>query len=287
MAGRVLLRSGALELELAPEVGGSVAAFRLGGRPIFRESPPDLRDAGDSGCFPLVPFSNRVRNGRFVFRGREVRLQPNLPPQKHPLHGQGWRNPWRVEEVSEARAVLTFRHEPGEWPWAYEARQSFALDPTGLMIDLHLRNADDEPMPVGLGQHPYFPADGETILNTGVREVWTIDEEIMPVALEPASGRYDLRERRINGADLDNGYEGWSGEAELRQRGMIVRMRAEAPRFQVYSPASGGVVVIEPVTHANAAFNHPEVRWRDLGVVVLEPGASMNLSVRFEVRESA
>jgi aldose 1-epimerase len=268
-------------------VGGSVAAFRLAGRPIFRESPPDLHDAGDSASFPLVPFSNRVRDGRFSFRGREIRLAPNMAPQKHPLHGQGWRGAWSVEQAEVARAVLGFTHGPGEWPWAYQARQEFALDAAGLIMRLELTNTDAEPMPCGLGLHPYFPADADTVLDTEVRQVWTIDDEIMPVALEPAAGRYDLSRRRINGADLDNGYEGWGGRAELRWPGLTMRLLSpQASRFQVYSPREGGVVVIEPVTHANAAFNHPEDRWAALGLIVLKPGQTTSLEARFEVERT-
>jgi len=235
----------------------------------------------------MVPFTNRIRDGRFSFRGREIELRPNMRPQKHPLHGQGWRSAWTVESADDARASIAFRHTPAEWPWAYEGRQVFELDSGGLSVRLELRNLDRRGMPYGLGLHPYFPADPQTVLDTGVREVWTIDEEIMPVALEPATGRYDLRERSIEGADLDNGYEGWSGRAELRWPGLTMRMSAPAPRFQVYAPVEGRVVVIEPVEHANAAFNHPEDRWAELGVKVLEAGASDQLTTRFDVVRTA
>jgi len=288
MSLRVRLRAGELEAELAPEIGGSISAFRHAGRPVMRDAPADLRDVLDASSFPLVPFVNRVRDGRFSFRGREVRLSPNLPPQKHPLHGQGWRSPWRVVRAAETGAELAFRHEPGEWPWAYEARQVFTLDPGALAIDLTVVNASGEIMPAGLGQHPYFPANAETVLSTEVTEVLTVDQEVMPVALEPATGRYDLRERRIERAGLDNGYEGWSGEAEIRwpDRGLAVRITASenARRFQVYAPEEGGLVVAEPVTQANDAFSHPEERWPALGLVLLPPGAALTMSARFEVR---
>jgi aldose 1-epimerase len=287
---RVQLRAGELEAELAPQIGGSIAAFRHAGRPVMRDAPADLRDVLDASSFPLVPFVNRVREGRFSFRGREVRLAPNLPPQKHPLHGQGWRGPWSVTRSQQDGAELAFRHEAGEWPWAYEARQVFTLDEGGLTIDLTVTNTSGEVMPAGLGQHPYFPANSETVLSTRVTEVLTVDEEVMPVGLEPAAGRYDLHERRIERAGLDNGYEGWGGEAEIRwpDRRLTLRITASdnARRFQVYAPEEGGVVVAEPVTHANDAFSHPEERWPSLGLVLLEPGAAMSMRARFEVGAS-
>lgn len=280
---RVRLRAGGLEVELVPAVGGVVRSFLDNGRPVFREGPDPITDANDGGCYPLVPFSNRVRDGRFTFRGREVVLAPNLPPQKHPLHGQGWRGVWSVAAASLIRAELVFDHAAGEWPWAYQARQVFELDARALTITLECRNDSAEIMPCGLGFHPYFPATPETVLSAAVTGVWTINEEVMPVTLEAATGRYDLGDRRIDGADLDNGYEGWSGEAELRQPGLTVRISSpEARRFQVYAPPEGGMVVAEPVTNANAALNQPEDRWPELGLVVLQPGQSTSMSVRFE-----
>ena len=286
MTDPVRLEAGDLELELAPAVGGAVTPFRAGGQAVFRPSPEPLTDVNESGCYPLVPFSNRVRDGRFTFRGREVRLSPNLRPQKHPLHGQGWRGAWTLAAAHEGSAELVFDHAPGEWPWAYQARQLFSLDTDGLTVRLECRNMADEPMPCGLGLHPWFPADADTVLDTQVEGVWTIDEEVMPVALEPAVGRYDLRRRRIAGAGLDNGYEGWSGLAEISwpNRGLAVRISSpEARRFQVYAPPEGGVVVAEPVTNANAALNQPEDRWPELGLRVLAPGEATAMSARFEV----
>jgi aldose 1-epimerase len=283
------LRAGDLELDLAPAVGGSVAGFRVrvDGRPepLFRESPRPLADVLDSGSFPLVPFSNRVRDGRFRFRGREVRLSPNMPPQPHPLHGQGWLAPWTVARSTDDAAELRFRHEPGEWPWAYEAVQRFELDAGGATMTIACTNTSDDEMPCAVGLHPYFPATPETLLTAETTAVWTIDEEVMPVERVEPVGRYALDRRRIAGADLDNGYEGWSGEAliEWPERGLALRFSAPAPRFQVYSPPEGGLFVAEPVVNANDALAQPEERWPELGLSILKPGETTSLTTRFDV----
>ena len=57
----------------------------------------------------------------------------------------------------------------------------------------------------------------------------------------------------------------------------------DARFFQLYSPASGGLFVAEPVTHANAAMNAPEEEWAELGMRVLEPGETMSLTMRVDV----
>jgi aldose 1-epimerase len=58
---------------------------------------------------------------------------------------------------------------------------------------------------------------------------------------------------------------------------------ADAKFFQLYSPASGGLYVAEPVSHANAALNEPEEKWDELGLRVLEPGEEMSLTTRWSV----
>jgi aldose 1-epimerase len=240
----------------------------------------------DAACFPLVPYVNRIRGGLFSFRGREVRLTPNMPGDPSPLHGQGWLSPWQVEEADERRAVLTFRHESGEWPWTYEARQEVTLDERRLSIRLACRNVSDEPMPCGLGQHPYFPCGPETRLDTRVTHAWTIDEHVLPVAKVPAEGRFHLRRPLVFGQDLEQGFVGWGGLAwmgDLDWPYELLLSSAAAGFFQLYSPPDGGIFVAEPVTHANAALNAPEADWPELGMRVLDPGGVLSLDMRLEV----
>jgi aldose 1-epimerase len=285
------LARGRLRLRLAPARGGGIAAFDCcavsdGKTAIFR--PLDEGGMGPVALasFPLVPFVNRIRDGTFSFRGRTVTLAPNLHPDPSPLHGQGWLASWTVERASQDGAELGFRHDPGEWPWAYEARQVFALDEAGFSVALTCVNRSDEPMPCGLGQHPYFPCTARTLIDTSVESVWEIDDKVLPVAKLPATGRFDLADRLVCGQGLDHGFGGWGGRAVISDADLPFRIEMSSPEarfFQLYSPTSGGIFVAEPVTHANAALNEPEESWPDLGLRVLEPGESMSLTMRVEV----
>lgn len=285
------LRAGELTLELSPSIGGAIAAFewsREGSvRPILRKCHSPLGNVLDAACFPLVPYVNRIRGGQFSFRGKEVRLAPNMAGDPSPLHGQGWLGSWSLDEANERTAVLRFRHQSGEWPWDYEARQHFELDEGGLLVRLECVNLAEEPMPCGLGLHPYFPCTAETLIDTSVEAVWTIDEHVLPVEKVPADGRYSLRERLICGQNLDNGFGGWSGEAHISDPNWPYALRLSSPDarfFQIYSPRDGSIFVAEPVTHANTALNAPESDWPKLGLRVLEPGQSMGLSMRLDVQ---
>ena len=286
MTSWLTLTAGDLVLDLAPDIGGSIARLRKGAQELLRPAPRQASDAGEMASFPLVPFSNRVRGGTFACDGRTVTLAPNLPGDKSPLHGQGWRAPWQVEQSDAASATLSFVHEPGEWPWHYEARQLFMLDESGLMVTLSCRNLSPERMPCGLAQHPYFPCDGMTRLTTGVTDVWLIDADVLPTKRVPASGKYLPSNGPVCGRGLDHGFEGWSGDALVDWgKGAKVRLTAAAPRFQLYAPATGGLFVAEPVENANAALNLPQEEWEAAGLVLLDQGEERSLAVRFEVED--
>src|SRR5438046_5329294 len=116
------LRTEALVLTLAPATGGSIARFYHLGPDGHRTRV--LRGTGrsdasvlDMGCFPLVPYCNRIRGGRFRFRRREITQQPNMAGDPSPLHGHGWLAPWTVVEQSGSQVHLLSHHQPDEWPW--------------------------------------------------------------------------------------------------------------------------------------------------------------------------
>lgn len=291
----LLLSAGKLAMRVSPSIGGSISALEWidGTRraAVLRNCNSCPENVLEAASFPLVPYVNRIRGGQFRFRGREVRLEPNMPGDVSPLHGQGWLAPWQVERASQAEAVLSFHHQAGEWPWAYRAEQHFELDPNGLSLRLTCQNLSDAPMPCGLGQHPYFNCGGATRIATQVTDAWTIDEHVLPVEKVPATGRFDLGDRPVCGQDLDHGFGGWGGRARLTDPAWPFDLEMSSPDarfFQLYSPpclakASGGIFVAEPVTQANAALNAPEEQWAELGLRVLEPGAGMSLSMRLDV----
>ncbi len=291
MTQTVTLAAGPLELEFAPAVGGAIARFDHveGGRrtPVLRPSPAPLGSVLDAASFPLVPFVNRIRGGTFDFRGRKVRLAPNMAGDPSPLHGQGWLDTWQVERSTAGEAELLFEHDAGEWPWTYESRQFFALDDGGLDTRITCSNMGSEPMPCGLGIHPYFNCTAATRIRTRVEHVWTVDEHVLPIGKVRASGRYDIADSPVCGRGLDNGYGGWSGSALFTDPAWPFDIALTSPGtrfFQLYSPVQNSIFVAEPVSHANDALSAPEADWAELGIRILEPGETMELAARIEVR---
>lgn len=286
----ITLSAGPLELALSPAIGGSIARFEYsdGDRSlsILRGCASVPTHVLETGSFPLVPYVNRIRGGQFSFHGQTVRLAPNISGDPSPLHGQGWLNPWRVVAASLREATLEYEHAAGEWPWSYVAQQRYRLNESSLEIMLSCRNLSADPMPCGLGQHPYFLCSAETRIRTHVDHVWTIDEQVLPVDRIAATGRYDLADREVCGLGLDHGFGGWGGSAAISDPEWPLKIEMSSPDaayFQLYSPQSGGLFVAEPVTHANAALNAPEDQWAALGIRILLPDEEMMLSMRIDI----
>jgi aldose 1-epimerase len=285
----ITLRAGRAGLVLAPEARGAVVRYRIerGATTwdVLRPWPAPRIDAVfESAAFTLVPYSNRIRDGRFSFQGRNVVLPLNRPPERHSLHGLGWQAAWRPREVREHEAVLELRHAPGAWPWAFRATQQLTLAPSSLSVALTLANEGDTPMPAGLGWHPYFPRTPRTTLTADVQAIWLTDGEVMPTMLAPPPPGADLsRGVSVDAVALDNGFVGWRRRAVIEWPEPDVRlvMTAAAPLdfLVVYTPPGRPFFCVEPVSHVTDAFNLAAAGRTDTGARVLAPGETLRAAV--------
>jgi aldose 1-epimerase len=285
----ITLRAGGAGLVLAPEAGGSVVRYWVerdaATWDVLRPWPTPRVDAVfEAAAFALVPYSNRIREGRFSFRGRDVALPLNRPPERHSIHGLGWQTAWQPREVREHDAVLEMRHAGGAWPWALRATQHFTLGPASLSVELTLRNESDTPMPAGLGWHPYFLRTPGTTIAAAIEAAWLTDAEVMPTELAPPRPAADpSRGVMVDQVALDNCYAGWRRRAviEWPEAGRRLVMTAEAPLdfLVVYTPPSRPFFCVEPVTHVTDAFNLAAAGRVDTGARALEPGEMLRAGV--------
>ncbi|KSB90337.1 aldose epimerase [Caulobacter vibrioides] len=269
---RPVLATAHARVELMPEVGGSIGRFVFDGCDVLRPTPEGTTDALDVGCFPLVPFCNRIPNGRFSFQGREVTLAPNLGGHPHPLHGQGWRAAWTVTGLSDTRAVLTYDHAPSDWPWAYRAEQILVLSDEGLRIELSVTNTGTETMPAGLGLHPYFAARPGESLKMDVDGVWMVDADVLPTVHHQGPWRRDWTVGAVTATDslIDNCWTGFGGKAVLSApegTSTIIQASDNCRWAHVYSPPGADFVCVEPTSSRPDPFGEGET-----GIVALAPG---------------
>lgn len=259
----LLLRAGDLELQLAPQAGGSVARFTVGGIDILRPAASSSLATGrgnDSACYPLVPFSNRIANGKFAFEGRTIQLPPNWPGVRHPMHGDGWAQPWRVDSSDSNSAEIVYEHDGRSgWPLRYRARQIFRLSSDSLAVCLSLENLESDAVPAGIGLHPFFARDEDSVLTFAARNVWLGDAEVLPTELVATPTGWDFSKgRRVTDVALDNCFTGWEGKVSIDWPGRKLKlgMQASEPfrNLVVYTPPGRPFFCVEPVSHANGTI---------------------------------
>ncbi|MCE9649095.1 MAG: aldose 1-epimerase [Parvibaculum sp.] len=287
------LENGDLAADVCPVAGGSLGRFEARGQAMLRRAP-DLgaTDPLEMACYPLIPFSSRVAHARFRFEGRDVTLPPDALSAPHALHGIGWRRAWDVIEEADTQAEIGFTHQPpahGEkgWPWAFEARQTFALDGTALTIAISIANKAETAMPAGLGLHPFFEGRTTAKLTGDLPRIWEADADCLPTHLaEVTAVRKFARGRRIAPLTLDNCFAGGADplDIEWEDRPLGLRMtRSDTSHTVIYTPQAHDFFCVEPVTHMPNALNRPEPA-EVTGLRVLAPGETMRLECRFEVR---
>jgi aldose 1-epimerase len=286
----ITLRAGGAGLVLAPAAGGAVLRYWIDRGPSSLDllRPSAMADPFESAAFALVPYSNRIRAGRFPFRGRDVRLPLNRPPDRHSIHGLGWQAAWRSLDVGEREATLEFRHDAGAWPWAFRATQHFVLEPSSLTVALTLISEGDSAMPAGLGWHPYFPRTPRTRITADVQAMWLTDDEVMPTTLAAPKPEADLsRGVLVDAIALDNCFVGWRRHAAIEWPEADTRLaiRAAAPIdfLVVYTPGGRPYFCAEPVSHVTDAFNLAAAGRSDTGARALEPGEALRAVVTLSV----
>jgi aldose 1-epimerase len=279
--GFLVLRHAEARLTLDPHRGGVIREFSWGGRDVLRPTPASAgADPLDTACFPMVPFVNRVADGRFSFGGHAVQLEPNWSGDPHPLHGAGWRASWAVLAASGSRARLRFDGGNDEWPWTYRCEQCFELLPDGLSIELSVENLSKMPMPAMLGLHPYFGDAAHAVLQARLPRVWLTDGAALPVreTETPAAWRFEPA-RPVNAVPLDHSFSGWNGIASLRWPDRTVTLHARDCNYlHVYAPVDKDFFCVEPQTAAAGALG------RNGGeAAVVAPGGRLAMRVRLAV----
>jgi aldose 1-epimerase len=175
-----------------------------------------------------------------------------------------------------------FRVEGGGdgWPWQYEVQHWVRIDGARLELGLRLTNQSDEPMPGGIGFHPWFRRPVRVAIAGASVHQSNLATDAEPV---PVAGRYDRRVLEEMPEGLDSTWTDlgeppvvleWP-EADIR-----ATMTVDAPsRFIVAATLPGtDAVAVEPQTHAPDGIRRL-VAGEPGGLALIPPDASLELVV--------
>jgi aldose 1-epimerase len=277
------LTHGANRCDVVPAVGGSIGAWIVHGQEMMRAATLggiEARDPYRMASFPLVPYSNRIADARFVWDGNIMSLAQNFPPEPHAIHGVGFQRAWQVVAHTRQSVELALNHRPDAgWPWAFEARQRITLADELLTLHLSAVNRHSRAVPLTFAHHPYFPRAGAQ-LEFNAEGVWLVGDDHLPSRWTKTAGAFDYSQGlSVENAEVDHCFTGWSGVARIgwpakpwtleitgshQLRNAVVYIRRELDAF-----------CFEPVVHINDALN------RQADMPVIQPGESFTSSIVF------
>ncbi|MDN4175459.1 aldose 1-epimerase family protein [Nocardioides sp. SOB77] len=281
---------------VATEVGGGLRRVCHGGRDLVRPYDADEVRPRFRGSV-LLPWPNRVADGRYRFGGEDHQLALTEPERGNALHGLVCWVRFSVVERDRSSVTLGHRLVPQQgYPFDLDVTVRHALDDDGLTTTVTTRNVGTDPAPYGVAPHPYLvagpgPVDDWT-LRLPVAEVLEVTpDRLLPLDRSPVAGTdRDFRTARVVGTtELDHAFTGVVPDEDGRARvvlhdaaGLGVTCTwdpAVLPWIQVHTgdlPLEPGNhrrgLAVEPMSCPPDAFNGGE------DLVVLPPGGSHTAS---------
>lgn len=231
----------------------------------------------------MMPFPNRIADGRWELDGTTHQLTLTEPARGHALHGlTGWVE-WEVTHHDEASASLRYELPPQTgYPFALDLTADYVLGDDGLKVTLAATNAGTTAAPYGTGHHPYVTLGrrvDDLVLSMPAGTYCEMDERCLPEAPQPVDGTaYDFREPRpIGDLVLDHPFGGLTDNLVTltdpdsgRQIRMVLGEGFDWVHLFSSDPHEGeqhrATLGLEPMTCPPESFN------TGIDLVVLEPG---------------
>jgi aldose 1-epimerase len=223
-----------------------------------------------SGCYPLVPYSNRLGYRRFRWLGRTTPPQPNFDDSPHSVHGVAWQRPWRWQSQREhtTPSCAAARGPDATGPSPSTARQRFVLTPDGAGTCTWPSPTPRAPQPVGLGWHPYFPKRARSRLHIELTDRWDSDASGLPTRKVPQPGI----DADVAHLAFDHCFEGWRARRASATRSCRCKLTSSLPYLVVFTPETKDYYCVEPVSHVSNAIHMADPAAH--GLRTLAPGAT-------------
>jgi len=262
---------------------------------------PEQPEAGETprwfGSWPMLPMCNRAFAAK-LDTGFGIHDLPANDPSGANIHGFSWQNTWDVVAQRPNRVVLQHVAR-GLGPFDYTAQTSVTLEESGVSFDLSVTHQGEAPLPYGMGFHPWFPADGDTLVSFKAAGEIYMAEGFRPVGSGPVRAMHDFSHGRgirrhaeglVGGLDCETAanYLEWDGTMQVhwpkRRKALVLNASPNLRSPVVWSPVGAEFVCFEPQSHAVGAQTEGLVRAL-APMRILARGETLHGSMRLSLRD--
>ncbi len=302
--GRVAVLQGeGNRLEVWPALGFNAYRWQSASLELLYRNPNFFTEKLPmrSGFPILFPFPNRIRDGKFTWAGKTYELPIGDPAKKNAIHGFAFNCPWRVlgHGANASGAWITAEFHGSQdapetlalWPSDYRLRITYRLFDRVLRVEAEVDNPGTQPLPWGIGYHPYFtvaPFGGPAaVVTAAAAKYWELRENLptgqvldVDYARELRHGQFfanlNLDDLYTNIYDLTYDQEDRIGMIAVLQHPsgekMLTLWVSEGFRELIgFTPPHREAICLEPYTCITDAINLQQQKV-EAGLHVLMPG---------------
>jgi aldose 1-epimerase len=225
--GQIEVASGDWRLTVV-EVGGGIRTLRHRDWDVLDGYPLGRMCHGARGQ-PLIPWPNRIDQGRYTFDGQSFQLALTEPSRSGAIHGLTRWSRWSVLDRGAASIVMAYTLDPQPgYPFSLALELHYHLGDDGLVVRTTAENVGDARCPFGVGFHPYFSCGDAhvdaSLLHVPAAEYLLTDSRGIPKGRSPVEGSpVDFRSLRPIGAlALDHSFASLRRDLDGRSRVRLV-----------------------------------------------------------------
>jgi aldose 1-epimerase len=272
------------EVAVAPSLGNLAYEFKVNGKNVLwlpYATLAEMKAKPQFGGIPfLAPWANRLSEDAFFANGEEIPAQSRFG--QHPPRPESESHSrlltvspdWKVTAIeadSDSASVtsrLEFWKHPelmAQFPFAHTIEMTYCLHDGALEVRTTIENLSADPMPVGIGYHPYFQ------LHDAPRDQWKVhlaarDHLALSKMLIPTGERKPVEfadPLPLAGVALDDVFGGLVRDGSERATFSVEGAHQKisviyGPKYTVavvYAPPGRQFICFEPMSAITDGFN--------------------------------
>ena len=274
----------AVEVAVAPSVGNTAFEWKVRGKNFlyfpYANVAEFARQPKFCGVPFLAPWANRIDGDSFWANGKHYLLNGELPNlhrdgNKLPIHGLlTYTNLWKVVEAKDDdRAAwvisrLEFWKHPdlmAQFPFPHTLNITYRLHDGAVEVETAIENHGVDPMPVGIGYHPYFQLHGvhrdEWHVHLAARDHLALNAQLIPTGESKPIEFADPH--ALSTGQLDDVFSNLIRDSDGLARFYVEGGRERVtvtygPKYTVavvYAPKGQDFICFEPMAAITDAFN--------------------------------
>jgi aldose 1-epimerase len=269
--------------------GATLKLLQFQGRDLIEPAPKVPRYHGSV----LAPWPNRIRDGRYVFRGTTYTAVINEAARGNALHGLVDKVEFSIQSLGDGYLHLCAIVASGNhYPSDLRIDCFFSLDLTGLHWKISAKNIGNSAVPYGVSIHPYLVTGSDLLvdelyLSFEAKEFLEVDNQrLLPLDLQHVDSRdFNFNSKvRIGNRFIDHAFKisplRNNNRIELTDSkglGTFIEYDSAAKWIQIHTAdREGGAdsrkcLAVEPMSCPPDAFNS------GLDLIELEPEQTFSM----------